>query len=107
MKNSFATSAFASNKFCVFIPTGKIAKINGSEIISGFTVQYKLYLCYIYIYSDDTDTTTPCHTPDSYMSNGSYSNLSELSRLSSLSNFRIPEKLQIVKPLEGQTFCVI
>lgn len=38
-----------------------------------------------------------CHTPDSMMSVSSFGNLSEVSRLSG----RLPEKLQLVKPLEG------
>lgn len=53
--------------------------------------------------SEGANSPDQCPTPDSYMSTGSGSNISELSRLSSLTNggFRIPEKLQIVKPLEG------
>jgi hypothetical protein len=61
--------------------------------------------------SEGPNSPEPCSTPDSYMSTGSGSNLSDFSRLSgNVSNggtggFRIPEKLQIVKPLEG-TFCI-
>ncbi|XP_034946283.1 trafficking kinesin-binding protein milt isoform X2 [Chelonus insularis] len=40
-----------------------------------------------------------CRTPDSIMSTGSYGNLSGFS--GNTSNWRIPEKLQIVKPMEG------
>ncbi|ELU00243.1 hypothetical protein CAPTEDRAFT_229053 [Capitella teleta] len=50
--------------------------------------------------SDGPGSPDQCPTPDSYMSTGSGSNLSDLSRLSN-GTYRIPEKLQIVKPLEG------
>jgi len=52
---------------------------------------------------EGTSTPSPCHTPESIMSTGSGSNFSDLSKLSGFSNipFRMPEKLQIVKPMEG------
>ena len=52
--------------------------------------------------SDDSDTPNPCRTPESYLSTGSGSNLSDFSRMSNMSTFKMPEKLQIVKPLEGK-----
>ncbi|CAH1789722.1 unnamed protein product, partial [Owenia fusiformis] len=46
--------------------------------------------------TDGTTTPTPCRTPESMMSTGS-----GLSGLSAGYAYKIPEKLQIVKPLEG------
>lgn len=50
------------------------------------------------MHSDSSTTPTECYTPDSFMSTGSGSNVSDFSRLS---GFRFPDKLQIVKPMEG------
>ncbi|XP_057331785.1 trafficking kinesin-binding protein milt isoform X2 [Microplitis mediator] len=51
------------------------------------------------IHSPTTFLPFGCRTPDSIMSTGSYGNLSGFSGNSS--SWRLPEKLQIVKPMEG------
>ncbi|XP_044585122.1 trafficking kinesin-binding protein milt isoform X1 [Cotesia glomerata] len=51
------------------------------------------------IHSPSTYLPFGCRTPDSIMSTGSYGNLSGFSGNSS--SWRLPEKLQIVKPMEG------
>jgi trafficking kinesin-binding protein 1 len=60
-----------------------------------------------YNYDYDTGIHTPpnfvpfgCRTPDSIMSTGSSGNFSGFSGNSS-SSWRLPEKLQIIKPMEG------
>ena len=57
-----------------------------------------VYLCFR---QESEGTATPSRTPDSVLSAGSA--LSDFSRLSGMSgySFRMPQKLQIVKPLEG------
>ena len=67
---------------------------------------------YFDIFREQRDSSSPpeCPSPDSIMSTGSASMLSDLSagRLSGYSGFafRFPEKLQIVKPMEGKCMCV-
>ncbi|XP_023288262.1 trafficking kinesin-binding protein milt isoform X1 [Orussus abietinus] len=61
-----------------------------------------------YNFDYDTGIQTPptflpfgCRTPDSIMSTGSSGNLSGFSANSGSNGWRIPEKLQIIKPMEG------
>lgn len=65
------------------------------------TSLFNIYLCCLF--RQDTANSTPlmCRTPDSFFSTGSgLTNFSQFSNPAA--NFKLPEKLQIVKPLEGE-----
>ena len=54
-------------------------------------------------HNNSSGSVTPCATPESAMSVGSdISDLSRTSPVSSSFSFRMPERLQIVKPIEGE-----
>ncbi len=68
-----------------------------------------IWLLLLFVFFRQSLTPTRCHSPDSIMSTGSASEMSDLSRLSGYSgfSFRIPEKLQIVKPMEGRCYVLL